>query len=298
MTIKTKNFNPETVIRNLRSLDGISVRNYGDSTYIIGNIIESITYAGASTVKLIAIENETQVNRAIIEDNIIVVDDRATATGEIRCINISPSASMTQLTIRNNSIYFTNQTALPIGINLTGIANIGRADIFNNLMPELGTTGILNYKNWLNLAALPSEFNFFNNGAGIEGCNISNEKQKYTKVFTYDFAVDDFGTVNIGELPTGAVITNATLSCKTTFTSSGSTNITIGVTTDDFDGILPSTLISDPAFTAGNITQGTPDNALANYTVATTDIRTIRFAIGGQVLTAGVIEITLEYIIA
>ena len=290
----------DNILRNLRSFDGISIRNFGESVYIQDNILESITYSGASTVKLITVENETAIKYAEITGNTIVVDDRCTATGEIRCINSGPTTTFEQLTIADNKIHFTNLTATPKAIKLTGIANFGRVDILNNLTTELGNTGILDYDNWLSLTSLPAKFNFVNNGAGLEGSNIANEKKKYTKVFTYDHSVDDFGTVFLGELPTGAIVTNAILSCKETFTiASGVTTVSVGITTDDNTGVLPATDINNAAFpTVGEIAQGTPNNVFSNYTNVATDVRTVRLVIAGQALTAGNMEITLEYIIA
>lgn len=284
------------IIRNIRSFDGITIKNFGDSVIIKNNTIESIDYDGATTVKLIAVEPTSACNNIEISGNTIVVDDGCTATGEIRCIFVSPSAvNVAQTTVTDNIIKFTNTTADPYAMRF-GVNTLDNLIVESNQIPTLGALGSLDYRRWLYLDALPPLYKFYNNGMGMDGSNVYFEKNKYFRSFHYDFTLDPNGTVNIGEFPTGAVVTSAFYTVGVTFVTAGA-SLTMGVATDDFDGILPTTTITGANFTAGAIVQCTPDNTVANYTTTSTAIRNFRFALAGSDITAGSMEINVEYII-
>lgn len=115
---------------------------------------------------------------------------------------------------------------------------------------------------------------------------------------TYDFAVDGGAVSTItpaktASVPKGAFITNVTTVCKTPCTSGGAATIAItagGLT------VIPATAYTNNAFDTDE--QVTNVTALLNASLGgvATSTATIKVVIAGEALTAGKIEILLEYI--
>lgn len=125
---------------------------------------------------------------------------------------------------------------------------------------------------------------------------------------TYDFAVDG-ATHNISydlgvDLPDNAVITRAWYDVISTFTSAGSdaVKVSIGLPTDDANGIVAFTAIS----TAGDIWDAGYHEAIqtgtaANFSTKTTAARAVTFSILSSAsgdLTAGKLVLFMEYVLS
>ena len=287
------------VIRNLRGVAGIDIANIAHTVIIRGNTLESLVYTGSSTVKMISISGTAASKTFEISNNTITVDALATCTGEVRCLEIGSTAALDQAIIRDNNIIFTNTTSNPVGINLTGISNLSNVIVVDNEIPILGSLNPnASYNKWLNITTLPPIYKFHNNGPALAGSNVIGEKVKLHKTFRYNFTQDPNGTVNIGEVPTGAVITNAWYHVTSGFTSASSTaTCAMGITTDDAAGIKAATLVNDADLALNAIVQCIPNTAVANYTTAATAIRALRFVIAVQDLTAGALDLHVEYVI-
>lgn len=115
---------------------------------------------------------------------------------------------------------------------------------------------------------------------------------------TYDFAVDGGVATTItpaktGSVPKGAIITSIVTVCKTPVTSGGAATIAItagGLT------LVPATAYTNNAFdTAAQVTNVT-ELLNASLGGVATSTATIKVVVATEALTAGKIEIYLEYI--
>lgn len=108
------------------------------------------------------------------------------------------------------------------------------------------------------------------------------------------------GTVHTGfKLPKGAVVTRAFYNVRTAFTSAGST-ATIAMQLVAANDILTAIALNNGAnpFTVVNTPKACKqDNAIGNVTVQTLAADTeVLFVVGTQALTAGELDLFLEYV--
>jgi hypothetical protein len=125
---------------------------------------------------------------------------------------------------------------------------------------------------------------------------------KYCLNAVYDVATDGGGQSShyVGSIPDNAIVTNAWYEVLTTFTSSGSAEVRIGIGTNHNEGIKAWTAYT--AFTSSGGTNGVyagiPDGTPANFTNKTTAERRLTVAVQTADLTAGKMRIWCEYVIS
>ncbi len=118
----------------------------------------------------------------------------------------------------------------------------------------------------------------------------------------YNFAVDGgaqgaiTATVN-STIPDNAIIINAVINSTTAVTSNGSATVAIGTSAgSSATAILAAT--GKASFSADALVQGVPVPSDATKFVKMTAAGSVTFTVGTADLTAGVIEVTLEYVLA
>lgn len=136
-----------------------------------------------------------------------------------------------------------------------------------------------------------------NTGSGSWILVSSSKNNIDIRSVLYDFDVNggSLGPINLTEIFPNSSITKAWYEVITAPVSAGAATISIGVDTDDTNGIKTSTAYNDATFALG-YHDAIPDGSAANFTTKTTGERYLIFTIGGAALTAGKIRIWFELI--
>lgn len=115
----------------------------------------------------------------------------------------------------------------------------------------------------------------------------------------YDFSVQGGtqGTINLGALPTGSIITQAWYCVTAAFTSGGSALVSFGVSTVDATGLKAAVAYGDASYGTGSH-DFTPDGTATNFTTVTSGQQNVIMTISGADLTAGRVQVFCDYIIA
>lgn len=140
---------------------------------------------------------------------------------------------------------------------------------------------------WILHSASPLEWKPF---AALVRCNFDVGAGKTTVASPYGLGI---------ELPDNAYIVRAFYDVVTTFESAtDAATIALGVNTDDAAGLVISVAISAASDWNTGAHDCIPDGAAANFTTQTTGKREIELVLAVEDLTAGELNLYLEYIVS
>jgi hypothetical protein len=246
--------------------------------------VYGILYAAAENAEIVCI-----CGNRIIERN-------GATTGSIRGIQAAANATKTidKLVIDRNVVDIANPSGSTFLINIPVVAGITNLQMLDNeLTRQAADSSQVRFDSIEGSVNRPTTYNVRNNGTVP---NESNLDANFVGriAYRYRYTDDPNGTVVIGCLPPNAVVTKTDVLVKVQPTSAGTPTISLGIFTDDTNGLLAPTAIG--SLTTG-WRAGIQDGAPANFSNTTTATRQVVLTISAGDLTAGDLIVYLDYII-